>query len=107
MKAVKYLLLIVMCTFSISSCALNKEDVKQGKKDEIAPQPADRVFYKLQEGKVFAVGKKGEKIPLRRVELPFKHDIKAVKSIETLTIIKLEGSNIELICPSPFYCFTY
>ncbi|MEW8304547.1 MAG: hypothetical protein AB2724_16225 [Candidatus Thiodiazotropha sp.] len=101
MKSVKYLIMIAMCAFSVSSCAMKMDDVKPG-----TTQP-ENAFYTLKDGVVYAVDKNGEMIPLRKVTLPFKHDVKAVKSVETLTIIKLEGSHIELICPSPFYCFTY
>ncbi|MES9970570.1 MAG: hypothetical protein ABW092_11095 [Candidatus Thiodiazotropha sp.] len=100
MKSIKYLLLIALYAFSVSSCAMKMDDVK--------PDTSHQdVFYTLKDGKIYAVDKDGKMIPLRKVTLPFVHDIKAVKSVETISIIKLEGSHIELICPSPFYCFTY
>jgi len=64
------------------------------------------VFYSIdKDGNVLAVNAKGVSVPLKRVEIPFKHDITAIKNIEHLTIIELEGSHFRLICTSSRRCY--
>ncbi|MCG8025735.1 MAG: hypothetical protein AB2653_19155 [Candidatus Thiodiazotropha endolucinida] len=72
---------------------------------EMMPVKSD-VFYNIdKEGNVIAVDSRGKEITLKRVDIPFKHDITEIKSIENLTIIELEGSHFRLICTSSRFCY--
>ncbi|MET0064388.1 MAG: hypothetical protein ABW176_19040 [Candidatus Thiodiazotropha endolucinida] len=87
-------LIISLLIFPLTSCAM-----------EPMQSEAD-VFYQIdKQGNVIAVNAKGKKVQLERVEIPFKHNISEIKSIEHLTIIELQGSHFRLICTSSHRCY--
>ncbi|MES9826332.1 MAG: hypothetical protein ABW127_18075 [Candidatus Thiodiazotropha endolucinida] len=68
-------LIISLLIFPLTSCAM-----------EPMQSEAD-VFYQVdKQGNVIAVNANGKKVQLERVEIPFKHNISEIKSIEHLTI---------------------
>ncbi|MEW8563022.1 MAG: hypothetical protein AB2541_12980, partial [Candidatus Thiodiazotropha sp.] len=69
------------------------------------PEKSDQYFYNVdKEGNVIAVDSRGNKTVLEKVDIPFKHNITEIKSIENITIIELQGSHFRLICTSPRNC---
>ncbi|MCU7931079.1 MAG: hypothetical protein KZQ90_09775 [Candidatus Thiodiazotropha sp. (ex Codakia rugifera)] len=93
------ILLITILLFPLASCAQKTMPVKPGNYDS-------NVFYSIdKEGAVSAVDAKGNMVPLERVEIPFKHNITEIKSIEQITILELQGSHFRLICTSSHRCY--
>ncbi|MEW8507122.1 MAG: hypothetical protein AB2598_10475 [Candidatus Thiodiazotropha sp.] len=69
------------------------------------PEKSDNFFYSIdKEGNIVAVDSAGKEVTLKRIDIPFKHNITEIKSIQTLTIIEFEGSHFKVVCTSSRSC---
>ncbi len=107
MKIFNLLFVMILLMTPLVSCA-QKIPPKPGmNQPDMKPSTYEgEVFYNIHEdGSVSAVDSQGNKIELEKVKIPFKHDIKEIKSIKQITILELRGSLYELVCTSPHYCY--
>jgi len=102
MKHLSLAFIIIVLMTPLASCARNYP---------VKPSPPSHeveVFYSIgADGTISAVDAKGNKIPLKRVEIPFKREIHEIQSLKQITILELKGSHFTLICPSPHYCYLH
>lgn len=103
MKALITLISTFLIAIPLTSCAT---DGKHYPGDTPQTGLVKQAFYFIDtKGNLQAVDKDGSPVELKRVKFPFEHPITKINSVKQLTIIEIEGSHFELICPAPQICF--